>query len=160
MLGAAPVEQTYQAALASCVEAKHDQVERLEDRLETMIEQQKARLQQMQANTSGLLSRPSTKRAWQTQQVQQQARLQTLHNRLDAVREIKDGMGVHAPRVEELAIRKMRAENPELASDWDAMREAARKHEILMRQKDKEKERTQTQERGRSQSLSLSQPTS
>ena len=86
--------------------------------------------------------------------------MQTLHNRLDAVREIKEGMGVHAPRVEELATRKMRAENPELASDWDAMREAARKHEILMRQKDKEKERTQTQERGRSQSLSLSRPTS
>ena len=160
MLGAAPVEQTYQAALASYVEAKHDQVERLEDRLETMIEQQEARLQRTQANTPGLLSRPGTRRAWQAQQAQQQARLQTLHNRLDAVREIKEGMGVHAPRVEELATRKMRTENPELASDWDAMREAARKHEILMRQKDKEKERTQTQERGRSQSLSLSRPTS
>ena len=160
MLGAAPVEQTYQAALASYVAGKHDQVERLEDRLETMIEQQEARLQRTQANTPGLLSRPGTRRAWQAQQTQQQARLQTLHNRLDAVREIKEGMGVHAPRVEELATRKMRAENPELASDWDAMREAARKHEILMRQKDKEKERTQTQERGRSQSLSLSRPTS
>jgi hypothetical protein len=156
MLGAAPVEQTYQAALASYVEAKHDQVERLEDRLETMIEQQEARLQQTQANTPGLLSRPSTKRAWQARQAQQQARLQTLHNRLDAVREIKEGMGVHAPRVEELATRKMRAENPELASDWDAMREAARRHELLMRQQEQARQQSQALGRpGRSQTLGL-----
>lgn len=154
MLGAAPVEQTYHAALASYVEAKHYQVKRLEGRLENMIEQQEARLQQTQARAPGLLSRPGAKRAWQAQQAQQQARLHTLHNRLEAVREIKDGMGIHGPRVEEMATRKMRAENPELASGWDAMREAARKHEVLMRQKEREKERTQTQERGRSQSLS------
>lgn len=43
MPGAAPVGQTCQAALASYVEAKHDQPERPEDRLETMIEQQEAR---------------------------------------------------------------------------------------------------------------------
>ena len=53
--------------------------------------------------------------------------------RLEAVREIKEGMGLHSPKIEELATRKMRAENPELASDWDAMREAARRHELLMR---------------------------
>jgi len=157
MLGAAPVEQTYQAALSFYVGAKHDQVERLENRLESMIEQQEARLQQTQANVPGLLSLPGTKRAWQAQQVQQQARLQALHNRLEAVREIKGGMGVHSPRVDELATRKMRAANPELASDWDAMRETARKHEVLVRQKG---ERTQTQERGCSRALSLSRSTS
>ncbi|WP_039816554.1 IncP plasmid survival protein KfrC family protein [Xanthomonas arboricola] len=155
-LEAAPLDQTYQEALALYVQAKHDQVERVEDRLENLIDRQQARLQQTQANQPGLLTRPGAKRAWQNQQMQQQARLQSLHVRLEAVREIKEGMGLHSPKVEELATRKMRAENPELASDWDAMREAARRHQALLRREEQEKKQAQTLERpGRSQSLGL-----
>lgn len=63
-LEAAPIEQSYTEALALYVQAKHDQVERIEDRLEQLIDRQRARLQQTQANapgraqTLGLLSRP------------------------------------------------------------------------------------------------------
>ena len=158
-LEAAPLDQTYQEALALYVQAKHDQVERIEDRLENLIDRQQARLQQTQANQPGLLSRPGAKRAWQNQQMQQQARLQSLHVRLEAVREIKEGMGLHSPKVEELATRKMRAENPELASDWDAMREAARRHQALQRREEQERKQAQALERpGRSQSLGLTRP--
>jgi hypothetical protein len=70
--------------------------------------------------------------------------------RLEAVREIKEGMGLHSPKVEELATRKMRAENPELASDWDAMREAARR-QALQRREEQERKQAQAQQRpGRS----------
>lgn len=155
-LEAAPLDQTYQEALALYVQAKHDQVERIEDRLENLIDRQQARLQQTQANQPGLLSRPGAKRAWQNQQMQQQARLQSLHVRLEAVREIKEGMGLHSPKVEELATRKMRAEKPELAADWDAMREAARRHQALQRREEQERKQAQALERpGRSQSLGL-----
>lgn len=154
LLEAAPVEQTYQQTLAFYVQAKHDQVERIEDRLEQLVDRQQAQLQRLQSNAPGLLSLPRTKAAWQQQQAQQQARLQTLHARLDAVREIKEGMGIHSPKIEELATRKMRAENPELAGDWDSMREATRRHQALMRKQEQEKK--QAQERGRSQSLGLS----
>lgn len=158
-LEAAPLDQTYQEALALYVQAKHDQVERIEDRLENLIDRQQARLQQTQANQPGLLSRPGAKRAWQNQQMQQQARLQSLHVRLEAVREIKEGMGLHSPKVEELATRKMRAENPDLASDWDAMREAARRHQALQRREEQERKQAQALERpGRSQSLGLTRP--
>lgn len=158
-LEAAPLDQTYQEALALYVQAKHDQVERIEDRLENLIDRQQARLQQTQANQPGLLSRPGAKRAWQNQQMQQQARLQSLHVRLEAVREIKEGMGLHSPKIEELATRKMRAENPELATDWDAMREAARRHQALQRREEQERKQAQALERpGRSQSLGLTRP--
>jgi len=159
-LEAAPLDQTYQEALALYVQAKHDQVERIEDRLENLIDRQQARLQQTQANQPGLLSRPGAKRAWQNQQMQQQARLQSLHVRLEAVREIKEGMGLHSPKVEELATRKMRAENPELASDWDAMREAARRRQALQRREEQERKQAQALEQrpGRSQSLGLTRP--
>ncbi|HAX9549906.1 phosphoribosyltransferase [Escherichia coli] len=156
LLESAPVEQTYEQTLALYVQAKHDQVERIEGRLEQLVDRQQARLQQLQSNAPGLLSLPRTKAAWQQQQAQQQARLQTLHTRLDMVREIKEGMGIHAPKIEELATRKMRAEHPELAADWDSMREAMRRHQALMRKQEQEKKQAQERERGRSQSLGLS----
>lgn len=158
LLEGAPLEQTYQEALALYAQAKHAQVEQIEDRIENLIDRQQARLQHTQANTPGLLSMPSAKRAWQARQTQQQARLRNLHNRLETVREIKEGMGIHAPKIEELATRKMRAENPELASDWDAMREAARRHQALMRKQERERKQTHEQRQGRSQSLGLSKP--
>ena len=74
--------------------------------------------------------------------------------RLEAVREIKEGMGLHSPKIEELATRKMRAENPELASDWDAMREAGRRHQLQLREQ--EGRQSQALKRtGRSQNLGL-----
>lgn len=155
-LEAAPVEQSYPETLALYVQAKHDQVEHIEDRLENLIDRQQARLQQAQAGKPSFLARPGTRQAWQSQQVQQQARLQVLHTRLEVVREIKEGMGIHAPKVEELATRKMRAERPELASDWDAMREAQRRHQALLRKQEQERKQAQEQRLGRSQSLGLS----
>lgn len=158
LLESAPIEQAYQEALALHVEAKHAQLERVEDRLEHLIDQQQARLQQIQAKTPGLLSMPGARRAWQTQQAQQQARLQTLHNRLEAVREVKEATWLHSPVIEEMATRKMRAENPDLAADWDAMREAGRKHQMLVRQRDKERQAQERQHAGRAQALGLARP--
>lgn len=155
LLESVPVEQVYQKTLAEYVEAKHLQVERIEDRLEKLIDRQQARLQQSQANMPSFLSLTGTKRAWQVRQEQQQGRLQCLYRRLESVREIKEGMGLHSPKIEELAVRKLRGEQPELAEEWDDMQEAGRKHQLLMRQKDKE--RSQGRERNRSlvQSLSM-----
>ncbi|MEX5684805.1 IncP plasmid survival protein KfrC family protein [Pseudomonas silesiensis] len=162
LLEAAPLESQYTAALAAQVEAKHDQVERIEDRLEGVIEQQEAKLHQIEAKQPGILSLPSARANWQSQVQQQQALLQRLHGRLEGVREIKDGMGLHGPRVEELATRKLRHAEPELAEGWDEMRAAQRAHEALMRKKEQEKrikiEREQAPTLGRggqTQSLNL-----
>lgn len=162
LLEAAPVEQTYQNALATYVQAKHDQVERVEDKLESLIEQQQARLQQSRTNQPGMLSRPSTKAAWQDRQLQQQARLQSLQGRLEAVREIKEGMGVHSPRIEELATRKLRASEPGLTADFDSTQEARRRHQALLRKQEQEKQRqekqNQEQQSGRGQRLGITTP--
>lgn len=156
LIEAAPVEQSYQEALSLYVQAKHEQVEHIEERLESLIGRQQASLAQSRSNPPGLLSRPSTKRAWQTLQAKQRARIQTLHGRLDAVKEIKEGMGLHSPRIEELATRKLRAERPELASDWDAMRESLRRHQMMVRKQ--EQEQKQARERSRGQSLAINRP--
>ena len=146
------------------VEAKHDQAERIEDRLEDLIERQESRMQQAQAKQPGMLALPSTRAKWQQQMQQQQATLQRLHGRLETVREIKEGMGIHSPRIEELAARKLRAQEPELASEWADMREAQRRPEALQRKEEQEKKQTQDRERreqiertGRGVRLGLSQ---
>lgn len=160
LLETSPLESQYTAALAAHVEAKHDQVARIEDRLEGVIEQQEAKLHQIEAKQPGILSMPSTRANWQSQVQQQQALLQRLHGRLEGVREIKDGMGLHGPRVEELAARKLRHDEPELAEGWDEMRAAQRAHEALVRKQDQEKriklEREQSAGIGRGQTQSLS----
>lgn len=166
LLEASPLESQYAAALEAQVEAKHDQVERIEVRLEGVIEQQEAKLHQIEAKQPGILSMPSTRANWQCQIQQQQALLQRLHGRLEGVREIKDGMGLHGPRVEELAARKLRHAEPELAEGWDEMRAAQRAHEALMRKKDQEKrikverEQSATVGRGQTQSLNLNRSVS
>ncbi|WP_033476970.1 IncP plasmid survival protein KfrC family protein [Xanthomonas phaseoli] len=164
-LETSPLASEYSAALAAQIEAKQDQAARIEDRLEGQIEQQESRLMQTEAKQPGLLALPGQRTRWQSQVQQQQALLQRLHTRLESVREIKEGMGVHAPRIEELATRKLRAEQPELAEEWDEMREAARRHQALMRKKEQERRQQLARERdgddgqgiGRSRGLSLSQ---
>jgi len=153
-----PLESRYSAALAAQLEAKHEQVERIEDRLEALIDRQEAEVQRAQSQQPGLLALPGTRAKWQFQLQRQQAALQRLHDRLENIREIKDGMGVHAPKIEELSSRKLRLQEPALAGEWDEMREAARRHQALMRKQEQEQQRQRRGEHiGQVQTLGLSQ---
>lgn len=161
LLEATPLESQYSAAFAAQVEAKHDQAERIEDRLENLIEQQASRLQQTQTHQPGIFTLPSVRAKWQSQLQQQQNAMQRLHGRLESVREIKEGMGIHGSRIEELASRKLRAQEPELTKDWDSMREAQRLHEALLRKQEQEikqgQEREHRERMGRGLHLGMSQ---
>ncbi len=137
LLDSGQIKDIYQNTLDTYVQAKHEQVEIIESRLKNIISQQQVKFQQLQRNAPGFLALPKTRRIWQSQKAQQQLRLHTLQNRLSAVVEIKDGMGLHSPRIEELATRKMRTQNPELTSKMDALNMAARQHDIALRMKQK-----------------------
>jgi hypothetical protein len=159
LLESSPVEQAYQETLAIYVQGKEEQVGRIEDRLEDLVEMQEARLQQMQVKHPGCLARPGARKAWQNNVSAQKARLVTLQKRLDAVRGIREEMGLHSPRIEEMATRKLRAENPQLAADWSAMRESARRQQLLEKRQEQERKKTLERQRpGREQSLSLPKP--
>ncbi len=139
LLEATPLESQYSASFAVFVEEKHDQVERIEDKLENLIDLQVFRLQQTQANQPGIFALPGARSKWQQQVQQQQNTMQRLHGRLETVREIKEGMGIYGPRIDELAIRKLRAQEPELANEWDDMQEAQRLHQALQRKQEQER---------------------
>lgn len=138
LLEASPLELQYSTAFAAQLELKHEQVERVEDKLEGMLEQQASRLQQAQSSQPSIFSFPSTKAKWQQQLQLHQSAMQRLQGRLENVREIKDGIGLHGPRIEELATRKVRAQEPELAESWDEMRETQRRHQAVLRKQDQE----------------------
>jgi hypothetical protein len=133
MLEAAPIEQTYGDTLESYVLAKQAQVMRIEERLESLILNQTAELAKSAAPKPWNVFK--TKKRWEDGQAKGRARIYALRSRLAIVRKIETGMGLFRPRIEELATRKMRAEHPALAVEWDAAREAHRKlhcHEMEM----------------------------
>jgi hypothetical protein len=159
LLESTPLESQYSAGFAALVEEKHDQAERIEDKLENLIDLQVSRLQQTQARQPGLFALPGARSKWQQLVQQQQNTMQRLHGRLESVREIKEGMGVHNPRIDELAIRKLRAQEPELASEWDDMQEAQRLHQAQQRKQTQEKKQVLEREQlsGSGLRLGLSQ---
>jgi DNA repair exonuclease SbcCD ATPase subunit len=151
LLDSAALSDQYSSALAEQVSSKHEQVERIEDKLEALIENQSSRLQDAQTHAPGLFSSPGKRAAYHAQLQRQQASLQRLQSRLETVREIAEGMGAHGPKLEELAARKLRYKEPELVEGWEEMREAQRRHEALLRKQEQEKK----QQRGLGRSSGL-----
>ncbi len=128
--------------LEAHLKTKQAQVERIEDRLDFLIEQQQTKLQQTRLKQPGLLSKPSTKVAWNQQQAQQKARIHTLQHRLEEVREISDSMSLNGSKINELATKKLSNKQPDLAKEWNDMRTAQRKHQAMMRKKEKKQQET------------------
>ena len=151
LLESTPLESRYNGALAEYVEAKYEQAERLEDRLENLIEQEMANMEDYQAHRpAGLFLRPGARGAWKREQARKQVCIQRLQNRLAHVRGIKEEMGLQGPKIEELAVRKLRLKKPDLAKEWDDMRTAQRQHEAMKRQKEQQPPRSLSLSRIRS----------
>ena len=133
-----PIDAQYSAALAVQIESKHDQAERIEDRLEELIERQSSRIQQARSQHPSFVALPGTRSKWQRQLEQQQATMQRLQGRLELVRDIKDGMGLHGPRIAELAALKLRHQEPGLADEWDGFQEELRRQLAVQRKNEQE----------------------
>ena len=108
-----------------------------------------------------MLTLPGARAKWNDSIQQQQASMLRLQGRLEMVREIKDAMGLHGPRIEELATRKLRDKEPVLADAWDELREAQRLHQLHQRRIEQDKkqalEKAQRLMQGGGQSLGLTQ---
>lgn len=149
-LSTTPIETEFEDALATMVEAKQSQVERIEDRLETMIERQAAALKSAQDQRPGILALPDRRARWEASVGAQQTTAQLLQARLERIREIREGMSPSGPRLEELAMRKLRAQSPELVEGWKEMQEARRAHQLHLRLQEQQKQkRSASMQRGR-----------
>ena len=130
--------ERYQAALQTHLQANAQRIERIESRLETLVENQRSILAELKTQELGFLASRRTKAQWIDHLETAQDRLQTLNTRLSRVEEIKE-------QSVEMAEEKMREREPELARTWDQARQAERNAQEKQRQArtvGREKDRT------------------
>lgn len=158
LLDKATVDDIYQKTLQIYIGAKGDQLERIEDKLELMLSDREASLQRLDAHRPGLFALPRTRDLWRGKRAAHLGQVQSLRERLAVVRDIKEGVSGH-PTVDELALRKMRSENPRLVECRDALHVEERA-EVIRAQLRNALEKSQSRRTGlslsQSQSLSLS----
>ena len=137
------MDRTMKELRAPYVQQKHDQAMRIEKKLESRISQAQRALKQGDEHRPGVFSLPGTRRVWEATQADREERIHQLKKRQNTVREIRTGMGASVPRIEELANRKMRAENPKMAARQDAMRRAFRVKQVKAQQQARTERREQ-----------------
>ena len=119
---------SFKDALLEKVEEKHDQIGRLEGRLENLVERQLASLVDLEQSRPGRFSRSRVRLAWEQRHEIEASRLVRSQSRLEKVREIRDGLAPAGPTIEDLAFRKLRHASPELVDGWIKSEEARRRH--------------------------------
>ncbi|CAJ0718622.1 hypothetical protein LMG7143_04468 [Ralstonia thomasii] len=132
------LQEQFEEALGERLDEKREQVSRIEDRLESLLTRQAGQLQALSQSKPWM---PSARRQWQASVDRQRQAVQRLQDRLEHVREIRDGLTPHGTKLEALAMGKLRFEMPNLVMDWEEMREAARRHQALMRLQEQERRR-------------------
>jgi hypothetical protein len=137
LVASKPAEKRCDEALAQYVRAKSEQIDRLEERLERLIETAEA----------SLMAGASQWETWRRRQIQ---RLEHLEERLERIQEIREESGLYATKVEELAEEKLRREEPQLARERDACLETKRLTKVNERVLSNEAKRALGEELGRS----------
>jgi hypothetical protein len=118
--------QRYDEAIAEKLSEKQLQVERIEDKLEMLLDRQATQLQETCSRQPGRLSLPSTRARWLSQCQQQEATLQRIQSRLQIVRELRDGVGIGGSNLFGIARHRLAHEQPELVAERDAAVRAER----------------------------------
>jgi len=150
LIASQPVESRYNEALVQYVRAKSEQIDRLEDKLETLIEAAEASLANGENAAPGLLAGAASQGELETQRRRQMQSLEHLEERLERVHEIREKSGLYATKVEELAEEKLRREEPQLARERDAFLEAKRLTKVNERVPGNEVQQQLSEELGRS----------
>lgn len=142
MLENSLVEQQYEALLRDYISQKHEQVSRIEEKLGQLLQRQQFQMQKVLMTKPNMFSLPKTKRLWQGQVAQQKGAIARIEGRLTAVKDIKSSMGLHEPRIDEMAAKKLRKDNPSLCREYDFFKVMERKEKANARDKTKEKKQT------------------
>jgi hypothetical protein len=121
------VQQEHNDQLGVYVQEKAQQIERLESSLAAALTSEQAQLQAIQQSPPGWTAGKKAKVQWEQQVARRKTRIAQIALRLDRVGEIEEAAGVYAEtKIEELAERKLRADRPELAQQWDKIQRRER----------------------------------
>ena len=141
-LESSSLELQYETLLKDYIIQKHDQVERIEEKLGQLLQKQQFQMQKILMAKPNILSLPKTKRLWQGQVTQQKSSIARIEGRLTNVKDIKSSMGLHEPRIEELASRKLRLKEPNLFKEYELSKVLERTAANVARRKEDEKKRS------------------
>jgi hypothetical protein len=125
------VQQEYSDQLGAYVQEKAEQIERLQSSLAAALTSEQAQLQAIQQSPPGWTAGKKARVQWEQQVARRKTRIAQLAMRLDRVGEIEEGAGVYAEtKIKELAERKLRADRPELAQQWDKIQRRERQNAL------------------------------
>lgn len=109
----------YNAALQTYLTANAERIERIESRLETLIENQRAEISEREAHPPGFFASRQARAEWAAGLESAQDRLQTLIGHLSRVEDLEERTG-------ELAEERLRRREPELTKARDAEKQTER----------------------------------
>lgn len=139
MLESSSVELEYNSVLESYIQQKHDQVERIESKLTQLLEKQQVKADRIRSAKPSFFSLPKAVKAWRNQLNKQIGIIAKIESRLTFVKDIRSSMGLHEPRIEELASRKLKLNEPSLYEEYCKRMERERALENQTRSKEREK---------------------
>lgn len=113
-----PIIEAYSVQLDRIIQEKHEQAERLEDRLELMLQSQSAIVQRLRSEKPGWLSSSTTRTRWQMQFAQAVLVRERIEQRVEQVREIMVATHLHGHPIELAAIQKLAFRYPELDREF------------------------------------------
>lgn len=135
MLEASSVELEYNSVLESYVQQKHNQVERIESKLAQLLQKQQVKVDRIRSAKPSFFSLPKAVKTWRNQLNKQIGIVAKIESRLTSVKDIRSSMGLHEPRIEELASRKLRLNEPSLYEEYCKKMEKERALENQTRSK-------------------------
>jgi hypothetical protein len=128
LLRAEELSLQYNAQLAFYAQAKAQQIDTLQAALQTALHNQAAKLAAIEHHAPAWPASRQARSTWQNQLAQAKTRLSQLERRSERVGEIASGAGLYADSLlDELAARKLRFRDPDLARRWDALQQQQRK---------------------------------
>jgi hypothetical protein len=125
------VQQQYNDKLGIYVQEKAEQIDRLQSSLAAALTSEKAQLQAIRQSPPGWTAGKKAHVQWEQQVARRTTRIAQIAQRVDRVGEIEEAAGVYAEtKIEELAERKFRFAEPELAQKWDRIQRKEREASI------------------------------
>jgi len=125
------IQQQYSDQLGIYVQEKAQQIYRLQSSMVAALTSEQAQLQAIQQRAPGWTVGKKAHAQWEQQVARRKTRIAQIALHLGRLGEIEEAAGVYAEtKIEELAERKLRFDEPELAQEWDKIQRRERQAAI------------------------------
>ncbi|MFC1098385.1 IncP plasmid survival protein KfrC family protein [Pasteurella multocida] len=112
------IENQYTDSLNSIINEKNEQVKRLETKLSKLINDTSSQISRLQSNKPSIFALPGKKKSWESNLNKHKHIMTVATQRLEFVHEIRDDMGLHSSKIEDMAKRKLYHRDPHLVKKY------------------------------------------